>query len=335
MSLKSAKRLLAALGVAAWTLAFGTAVQAELRIGDICRLKGQEENTLQGMGLVVGLEGTGDSDLPTIRALARMLQLMGNLAGTDEKGVLALDELKKNRNAALVLVTAKVPGEGTAGRETTRLHGERLRRQEPQGGRPVHDSVDFGRAPDSNRVYAFAEGPLTLQEGGPLTSAKVHQGCLLVESFFNPFVKDGKITLVLDGNHAAFQTAQDIEDKINLMPDLHASSGQQAQSIAKAQDQVTIEVAVPAKYAQNPVLFASMVLDERVSALQNQACVVVNERDGVIIIGEQVEIGPVAVAHQNLTIETGVAAAAGPFVPLDTTPVSEPPTTKLKAVVTR
>ena len=51
---------------------------AELRVGSVCRVKGQEENTLQGLGLVVGLKGTGDADIsPTIRALARTMQHMG------------------------------------------------------------------------------------------------------------------------------------------------------------------------------------------------------------------------------------------------------------------
>ena len=54
-----------------------------LRIRDICRIKGQEENTLQGLGLVVGLNGTGDGGnfMPAIRSLATAMQLMGNPIG--------------------------------------------------------------------------------------------------------------------------------------------------------------------------------------------------------------------------------------------------------------
>ena len=82
---------------------------AVTRIKDISRLKGQEENTLQGWGLVVGLNGTGDGGnfLPTIRPLAQMLQLMGNQLG--DAGPL---ELKNANNVALVLVTATVPAAG-------------------------------------------------------------------------------------------------------------------------------------------------------------------------------------------------------------------------------
>ena len=59
--------LLAALGTP-------EATRAQLKLRDICRVKGQEQNTLHGMGLVVGLKGTGDGDvLPTSRALATMM----------------------------------------------------------------------------------------------------------------------------------------------------------------------------------------------------------------------------------------------------------------------
>src|SRR5687767_521940 len=62
-------------------------VQAELRIGNICRVKGQEENTLQGLGLVVGLKGTGDNELnPTLRALAKAMHNVGNSVAKGPKG---------------------------------------------------------------------------------------------------------------------------------------------------------------------------------------------------------------------------------------------------------
>src|SRR5688500_16854615 len=73
---------------------------------NICRVKGQEENTLQGLGLVVGLKGTGDggSFLPAMRSLAQTMERMGLPLG--EAG---LRELKEAKNVALVSVTATVP----------------------------------------------------------------------------------------------------------------------------------------------------------------------------------------------------------------------------------
>ena len=64
-------------------LGHGTQADARTLLKNICRVKGQEENTLQGMGLVVGLKGTGDGGdfMPAIRSLAIALQLMANPVG--------------------------------------------------------------------------------------------------------------------------------------------------------------------------------------------------------------------------------------------------------------
>ena len=89
------------------------ASRADHRIGDICRIKGQEENTLHGMGLVVGLRGTGDGDSKaTLRALSRYMELMGHRLPNNAQGQPSLDELKNVKNVALVFVTATVPAGG-------------------------------------------------------------------------------------------------------------------------------------------------------------------------------------------------------------------------------
>src|SRR6478672_13260470 len=94
---------------------------ARTRLKNICRIKGQEENVLRGWGLVVGLNGTGEAnDGPTMRAVARAMELMGNpilnradspLTNTGSQG--GLDELKKMKNVAMVMVTATVPSTGS------------------------------------------------------------------------------------------------------------------------------------------------------------------------------------------------------------------------------
>src|SRR5437667_9568380 len=87
--------------------------EARTRLKNICRIKGQEENVLRGVGLVVGLNGTGEvNDGPTMRAIARSLELMGNPVAPPDARQSGLDELKKVKNAALVMVTATVPATG-------------------------------------------------------------------------------------------------------------------------------------------------------------------------------------------------------------------------------
>src|SRR3954468_13416718 len=104
------KKLLLALFVASM-LAGGAS--ARTRLKNICRIKGQEENVLRGVGLVVGLSGTGEvNDGPTMRAIARALEVMGNPVAAPDGRHSGLDELKKVKNAALVVVTATVPATG-------------------------------------------------------------------------------------------------------------------------------------------------------------------------------------------------------------------------------
>src|SRR5580765_8190860 len=77
--------------------------RADHRVGDICRIKGQEENILHGMGLVTGLKGTGDSDMKvTQRALAHYMELLGHHLAKGDKGQTNFDELKNVKNVALV-----------------------------------------------------------------------------------------------------------------------------------------------------------------------------------------------------------------------------------------
>src|SRR5688572_2855399 len=86
---------------------------ATTRLKNICRIKGQEENVLRGYGLVVGLNGTGEAnDVMTMQALARSMEVMGNpltMNGQQE----TYQDLRKIKNAALVMVTATVPATGS------------------------------------------------------------------------------------------------------------------------------------------------------------------------------------------------------------------------------
>lgn len=107
-------KLIAMLAVTAICCSLAHDCQAETRLRNICRLKGQEENVLRGLGLVVGLNGTGEAgDRSTMAAIARAMELLGSPVGN--KGLLdntAIDELKKIKNASLVIVTATVPATG-------------------------------------------------------------------------------------------------------------------------------------------------------------------------------------------------------------------------------
>ena len=95
------------------TSALAPMAHADHRIADICRIKGQEENILHGFGLVMGVKGTGDSDMKaTQRALAHYMEVLGHHLGKGQTGQTSFDELKNVKNVALVYVTATVPTGG-------------------------------------------------------------------------------------------------------------------------------------------------------------------------------------------------------------------------------
>ncbi len=304
-------------------LAAPAAAQTPLK--SICRVKGQEDNTLQGLGIVVGLNGTGDGGnyLPTIRSLAMTMQAMGSPLGRGGPA-----ELRDAKNVALVMVTATVPATGA-------LQGDRIdctvssigAAKSLAGGRLLMTFLSGPEDPQNPRVYATAEGPVTLDDPDTPTNARIHRGCRLEESFFTPFVHEGRITLVLRDHYADFAVAQDVAEVINSQ----LSFQTEGEELARAQSANAVEVAVPPQYLDHPVLFVSQVLALPLVEVQTGPRVVINERAGSVVISGEVQIGPVVVTHQNLVIEAGGnAAAAARFVPLDS---QEPPAATLQSLV--
>lgn len=296
---------------------------AATQLKTICRVKGQEENTLQGLGLVVGLKGTGDGggSLPMIRSLATAMELMGNPIG--QAGAV---ELKDVKNVALVLVTATVPAAGARQGDKIDCVVNSIGGAKSLEGGYLAFAALQGPMVESPRVYATADGPLTLDNAKFPTTAKVFRGCQLQEEFFNVFMKDDKIVLVLNPVYADFQVAQDVAALINSSFNVQSPDSE----LARAIDPVNIEVRVPLHDLANPVDFISEVLSLPIAEVQTDARVVINERAGSIVIGADVEIGPVVVTHKNIVIETGDNLPADRFIPIDP---AQQQTTKLEALV--
>jgi flagellar P-ring protein precursor FlgI len=177
-----------------------SAALARTTLKSICRLKGQEENTIQGLGIVVGLKGTGDGSnfLPMLRSLEKVMKVMGEPLG--QKSVA---DIKDAKNVALVMVTATIPAAG--GRQGDKIDcivSSIGSAKSLVGGRLFLTPL-IGPDKNNPRIYAFAEGLLTIDDTTVPTTGRIFEGCRLEEDFFNAFVKDGLITLVLDKNHAA------------------------------------------------------------------------------------------------------------------------------------
>jgi len=315
-----------ALGIAAACWAAALPADARMTLKSICRIKGQEENTLQGLGIVVGLKGTGDGGtyLPTIRSLAKVMSVMDMPAGKA-----GMAELKDTKNVALVIVTATVPGAGARQGDKLDCVVSSVGSSKSLAGGRLFMTPLIGPDPRNHRVFGFAEGSITVEDPTQATTGRVHDGCRLEEEFFNVFTKDGKITLVLEKNHADFQVAEDVVEVVNSQMRLQTSS---SAPLARAINQGNIEVLIPPQYREDPVSFVSQVLALPLMEPRTGARVVVNERAGSVIISGDVEIGSVAITHKNIVIETSGGGTSGvrPFIGVD--PV-DPGAPKLKALV--
>jgi flagellar P-ring protein precursor FlgI len=297
--------------------------QSELKVRDLCRLKGQEENVLQGVGFVVGLKGTGDGDgnKPMLRALARALQNLGAPVAADADGRLVEKELASAKNVAMVFVTVKIPPSGaeqgdTIGCTVSATHAKSL-----EGGTLLLTHL-LGPRADRPETYALAQGPLVVEDRRYPTTAKIVNGCKIEKSIRTAFTLNDKITLVLDPDHASFTTSQYLEDVINdfLRPGSRSFSRSgpavsgEGNLFAKAMDPTHVEVAIPPAYRERPVQFVSLILDIDLINLQGSRRVVINEKEGTMIIGADVLVAPVAISHKNqLSISTR-APISGEFV---------------------
>jgi len=289
-----------------------SAAAGGLKLGDICRVKGQEVNTLQGLGLVVGLRGTGDSDAaPTARALARMMQLMGGQVATDSAGALNLRDIKDAKNVALVFVTVKVPAVGAQQGDMLDVSVNAISAKSLDGGYLMLTPL-LGPRADNPKVFALAQGALSVSLDGPPTNARIQGGCKMESTITAEFHQNGLLTLVLDRDFADFDTAQRVEDEINNLPGLTLGdatvpgvTSSQRRTRAQAIDQLHIEVTIPELYQPNPIKFVSYLLNIPIQLSNRSSRVVINERDGIVVIGEDVEIAPVLITHRNLRIEAG------------------------------
>lgn len=326
----------------AWTMVCleSAAVQAQyLRVRDICRIKGQEENTLQGEGLVIGLKGTGDSDPATLRLMAKIMERVGNPLSPTLKAQSPLDELKNVKNAARVMVTATIPAEGVRQGEQVTCTVSALSAKSLQGGILLMTSL-LGPNRTDDRIFATAQGPLTLPDSGHPTVAVVHDGCRLEIDVATKFDDGDYVTLVIDRHHAGFPAAYEIQEALNSQGGKRrlaegtagpvAGRRADSENIAEARDALNVEVRIPEFYTKHRVEFINLLLDTQIT-LSSPTRVVINERNGVIIVGDNVSIGRVAVSHKNITVHIGDDTGRGPLFVVDQSADSS--TTRLKALV--
>ncbi|MGD8470092.1 MAG: flagellar basal body P-ring protein FlgI [Desulfobacteraceae bacterium] len=264
-----------------------------VRIKDIADIKGVRQNQLVGYGLVVGLKGTGDSDdsLFTIQSLASLLEKMGVTVQTED-----IDDVE---NVAAVMVTADLPPFAGLGSRIDVLVSSIGDAENLQGGTLLFTPLKGA----DGRVYAVAQGPVStggfavsgnsgdqVRKNFP-TVARVVGGALVEKEIHSNFNQKDSLTLSL--HIPDFTTASRVAQAIN-----RAFFSQ----LAQTQDAASIRVSVPENYLGNTVQFVTLI--ESLGVTPDMVSkVVVNERTGTVIMGENVRIATIAIAHGNLSIQ--------------------------------
>ena len=263
------------------------------RIKDIVDIKGVRQNQLVGYGLVVGLKGTGDSDdaLFTIQSLASLLEKMGVTVQPDD--------IADVENVAAVMVTTDLPAFASQGSRIDVLVSSIGDAENLQGGTLLFTPL---KGADGS-VYAVAQGPVStggftvsgnsgdeVQKNFP-TVGRVVGGALVEKEIHSNFNQKDSLTLAL--HDPDFTTASRVAQAIN-----RAFFSQ----LAQTENAGSIQVSVPENYLGNTVQFVTLI--ESLGVTPDMVSkVVVNERTGTVIMGENVRISTIAIAHGNLSIQ--------------------------------
>jgi flagellar P-ring protein precursor FlgI len=261
----------------------------EVKMKNLGSFAGVRNNQLIGYGVVVGLEGTGDTTQNkfTFQTIANYLDKMG--VTVDPKSF-------QMRNTAAVAITATLPPFPRVGQEIDVTVSSIGSAKSIQGG--ILMVVPL-RAADG-KVYAVAQGAVSIggfnasQGGGGIrknhsTVGRIPNGAIIENEINFTFTKLQSLTFLL--NKDDFTTASRVVKAINS----------RFNNVSRAMDSKTIKILIPDLFKTNKIEFVAMLENITVSP-DVRARIVINERTGTIVFGEDVRISKVALAHGNITI---------------------------------
>jgi flagellar P-ring protein precursor FlgI len=277
------------------------------RIKDLASIKGIRNNQLVGYGLVVGLNGTGDKAGTgfTIQSLANMIERMGIHVDKNSISV---------KNVAAVMVTANVPPFARIGNKVDVLVSSVGDAKSLVGGTLLMTPL---RGVD-RKIYALAQGPISVggfavggAAGGGVTKnhptvGRISRGAM-IEREIRVSVQ-GRQELVIALSNPDFTTAIRVRDAINT---------RFGQPLTTTVDSGTLKMQIPVEF-QERVVEVVAALETLEVTPDMVAKVVLNEKTGTVVIGENVRISTVAVAHGNLSIqvrEHTIVSQPAPFAP--------------------
>ncbi|GER08156.1 flagellar P-ring protein 1 [Kordiimonadales bacterium JCM 17843] len=302
-------RILALYGLcASLVLALGAPVSANAasRLKDLVSVEGVRENQLVGYGLVVGLNGTGDTlrNAPfTQQSIESMLERLG--VNTRDAANMVTD------NVAAVIVTADLPAFSRPGNRIDVQVSTMGDAEDLRGGVLMVTPL-LGA---DGEVYAVAQGPIAvagfaatgaaanITQGVP-TSGRIASGAIVEREVPFEFASMQQVNLSL--KNPDFTTAKRIATTIN-----NAIGSNVAQMI----DPSTVQLVRPAGF-DAPLIQMVTDVEQLTVEPDTPAKVVIDDRSGIIVMGANVRVSTVAIAQGNLTIrisETPVASQPNPF----------------------
>ncbi|MQY48096.1 flagellar basal body P-ring protein FlgI [Rhizobiales bacterium RZME27] len=264
------------------------------RIKDIASLQAGRENQLIGYGLVVGLQGSGDSLRSSPFTEQSMRAMLQNLGISTQGGQ------SSAKNLAAVMVTANLPPFASPGSRIDVNVSSLGDATSLRGGTLVMTSLSGA----DGQIYAVAQGAVvvsgfqaqgaaaTLTEG-VTTSGRVPNGAIIERELPSKF-KDG-VNLVLQLRNPDFSTAQRMADAVNMF-----ASQRYGGPVAEARDSQEIIISKP-RQADLTRLMAE--IENLIVQTDTPAKVVINERTGTIVIGADVKVSRVAVSYGTLTVQ--------------------------------
>ncbi len=290
--MKNSRRLIPALLIAFLLISQG-GLAYEVRVKDIASFQLDNDIQLIGYGLVVGLDGTGDSrsTIFTIQSLTNMMERMGLTLPQNQVKV---------KNVAAVMVTARLSSFARVGSKIDCTVSSMGDASSLQGGMLLITPLSGS----DGVIYASAQGPVSIG-GFNIQSAagdRISENYTLVGRIPNGAIVEVQRQFEMDPEiltisliNPDFTTSQRMAGKINAVMEA---------GIAIAVDEANVQVRIPNVY-RTPGGLVDFI--SRVETLQivpdAVARVVINEKTGTIVAGEHVSISAVALAHGNLKIE--------------------------------
>jgi flagellar P-ring protein precursor FlgI len=301
--------------------------QVNVRVSDVAHFKGPRINRLQGMGLVVGLAGTGDGGdyQAMVRPLMNYLKHYANPVASSA-------ELEDTKNVAVVTLQATIPDGGVREGDRIDVKVSAIGNcKSLAGGRLITSPLQPDALPLDRTIMGKASGAIELVDGQTEVNGTIRGGLVLERDVIVRFMALGSelpagmgsgwvkpdthyVTLVIDGPHQGNGMAAAIAETINAeLGGLYENV-----QLAMAVNMSNVLVRVPAEEAANPVPWMRDIEEFTPLLGEQGARILINRQKQIIVVDGEVRISPVTFSVRGLTInvlrEVNADADATPLI---------------------